>query len=141
MCVIIDANMAGDFVNNKEVTKPLKDWLKRKKVKLVSPPKKTILQKEYTKVEAFYRLLVEYQREGITKEVSEEDFRIAEEKLCEKDFESNDSHIIFLAEASGAKLLASSDKKLGADFKNIIKGNIYKKSSQKHLLNQNRCPK
>ena len=145
MCVIIDASVMTDYVNNKEYIKPVRNWLENKGGKLVWSAEKKLLG-EYKYHLEFINLLNEYQKLKIAKRISTEEVGKAKEKVEKKKeklkyrCKSNDRHIIVLAAASGAKLLASKDKNLGTDFKKIIEGSIYKDKSHAHLLSRNRCP-
>lgn len=143
MCVIIDTNMIDGLLdtNNKDM-KPLRDWLEKGKGKLVSP-QNSGLQKEYEGRVKLQTLLVEYNKKGVLKVVLKESIKAAEERLLDNSeimFQSDDRHIIVLAKASGAKLLASQDQDLESDFKDIIRGKIYKDQSHRHLLSRRRCP-
>ena len=142
MCIIIDTNMVGDFVNKRANTVPLKKWLDQGKGKLINPPSGTRLHKEYNKGR-FKRALARYRKTGVAVPISasaEEVENLSAE--LKPRLKSNDSHIIALAIVSGAKLLASNDKKLGEDFREHkdIRGKIYKDKKHESLLNQNTCP-
>ncbi len=56
---------------------------------------------------------------------------------------SDDPHIIALAQVANVKLLVSSDQNLHADFKNselIDSGKVYQTKSHSRLLSQSSCP-
>ena len=93
MCVIIDTNMAADFVNEKENTAPLRKWLDQRKGKLISPPAGTPLDTEYRG--KFKRTLARYRKTGVAVpiSVSAEEIQKLSDKL-KPQLKSNDSHII-----------------------------------------------
>ena len=132
--------MVGDFVNNKEYTVPLRNWLKKKRVKLICSVRGTSLDAEYKG--KFREILAEYYRDGIAVKIPAEEVTESLDNL-KIPIRSNDAYIIALAKVSGAKLLASNDEKLGNDFKKYIDGKIYKRGHRKSLqslLDKNTCP-
>jgi len=61
----------------------------------------------------------------------------------EGEIESNDEHIIALALIAGVKVLVSykeGDKDLIKDFKHLVRGKVYTRKAQKHLLTKDTCP-
>ena len=140
MCVIIDANMVADFVNEKENTAPLKKWLDQGKGRLISPPPGTRLDAEYRG--RFGKTLIRYRAVGVAVPISASAEEVENLSIeLKPQLKSNDSHIIALAIVSRAKLLASNDEKLGEDFKeHISKGKVYKYAMHESLLKQNTCP-
>ena len=161
MCVIIDTNMIGIDINPKqtndkeklekyEAMKLLRQYIKKRKIKLILPPKGTDLSDEYKKIEKINEFLNEYKSQEFIETISIEKFEDAEWKLEREKknynikYKSNkeDFSILALARASKTKLLATYDDDLEDDFKNpnVIGGSIYKYKTQTKLLDSNQCP-
>ena len=161
MCVIIDTNMIGIDINSKqtnekeklekyEAMKLLRRYIKKRKIKLILPPKDTYLSDEYKKIEKINEFLNEYKSQEFIKTISIEKFKDAERKLEREQknynikYKSNkeDFSILALARASKTKLLVTYDYDLEKDFKSpdIIGGSIYKRKTQTNLLYNNKCP-
>ena len=138
MCLILDNNQWGDFLNKKPDMLPIHNWLDKQRGKLV-----------YSNHERFKELSIKYQRSLQTyrqkgkaklvskKKVTEEIRKIEEESY---QLRSNDAHILALAKAEKIKVLCSKDKNLHDDFKKIINGQVYQKKDHKHLLVKDLCP-
>ena len=158
MCVIIDTDMINKYINPKPTNKKeilkqyeamelLKQYIEKKKIKLISPPKVNALSIQYKKISDTKGLLEEYSAQGFIKTIDPEDLKRAEQELAFKEkkhktkYKSNDFPILVLAKASNTKLLVSADEKLGTDFKKIIGGSIYKHKTKRErkLLDNNKC--
>ena len=161
MCVIVDTNMIGIDINPKqtndkeklekyEAMKLLRRYIKKRKIKLILPPKGTDLSDEYKKIEKINEFLNEYKSQEFIETISIEKFKDAERKLEREKknynikYKSNkeDFSILVLAKASKTKLLATYDDDLKDDFKNpnVIGGSVYKYKTQTNLLYKNKCP-
>ena len=57
-----------------------------------------------------------------------------------RNLQSDDPHIIALAQVAGVRLLVSGDINLHSDFKQIIGGSIYQTREHEHLLKRDLCP-
>ena len=141
MCMILDSNMFGEFLKPKnEDMKPIYQWLNTKNGKIIYsniPQLETEIQKSEKMIKKFQSLKESNQAKLIDKKDVNKSIKKIQRKFS---LQSNDSHIIALADASQTKLLCSKDKKLHEDFTSIIKGNIYQKASHKHLLTNDICP-
>jgi hypothetical protein len=139
MCVIIDANIAGEFVSRTEDCIPVVQGLVHGSIKIVSGHK---MKEELLKCSfrSLYKQLImagriiEFDALSIEREM---------ENIDKKQLKSNDGHIIGLARASGARILFSKDGNLHADFKNprLIsepRGNVYQNKKHEHLLKRRR---
>ena len=154
MCVIIDTNQLVKYVDQKdEGLKLLRQQIEKNKIKLIFPNLGSSLRSEYKKYRKFEKLSSEYRNQKWVKIVPEKKIKQArcnlraQERRRKISFQSNrqDFSILVLAKASGTKLLASNDQKLGEDFTNskIIGGKVYKDNNPRRLrslLNKNRCP-
>ena len=137
MCLILDNNQWGDFLNKKPDMLPIHNWLDKQQGKLV-----------YSNHEGFNELSAKYQKslknykqQGKTRFVPKEK---VEEKMKEikksHQIKSNDTHILGLAKAESVKALCSKDRNLHEDFKEIIKGHVYQTKAHEHLLTRDLCP-
>ena len=141
MCLILDNNQWGDFLDKKDDMMPIHDWLSNKGGKLA-----------YSNHEGFEELskksrkiLGSYKQKGQAKLVPK---KKVEEKMkeIEKSYniKSNDLHILGLAEAENIKVICSKDKKLHIDFKEMTKGKkgrgVYQTKKHRHLLTKDLCP-
>jgi predicted nucleic acid-binding protein len=143
MCLIIDANLAATVFGPSDARfAPLLRWLEGKGC-LVFGGK---LTEELARVGSARRYLVELYRAGRARKIEPADLR-AEEARIEAigGLRSNDTHVLALARASGARTLCSHDKNLHLDFKNrqLIDhppGAIYQKATKRnrHLLRHTR---
>lgn len=139
MCLIIDANLAGlvfgspphpDFV-------PVLDWLQQRDGCLVVGGH---LADELGRLERARRFVVQLLRAGIARqvpaaEVAREEAEVVATGLCE----SNDSHVVALARASGARTLCTHDRALQRDFRNAQlvakpRGSVYQRPDHGKLL-------
>ena len=115
MCLIIDVNVASDFVGPKPAAVPVLKWLLGKGGHIALGGK---LADEYRK-STLRGLWAELSRKGSVKLfkdnlVDAEQQTVEDTKLCKSD----DPHIIALARLSGCRLVFTRDKPLHADFKN-----------------------
>lgn len=141
MCIIVDANRVSVFLDKqKNESRPIHDWLSRGHGAVVYGGK---LTEELSKNDKMRRLLVTLNRAGQAKEISKADIL---EKLTAlpTNIQSDDPHIIALAQASGSRLLYTHDDNLIEDFKNANlisspRGKIYKREENANLLTQNVC--
>ena len=94
-------------------------------------------------------LMAEYKGAGKIKLADNDKYENAIEKFNETVLLSNDLHMLALAEASGATMLCTGDKKLMKDFeKHIPNAKIYpdseahpnSKKAQEEMLRENTCP-
>ena len=140
MCVILDANMFGEFKDqSNEDMQPVWNWLENKNGKIA-----------YTNTSKFDE---EWERGGVTdlikllkqaeklKEVPAPDVQQKENELIGK-IASDDPHIIALAIVADVKVLVSSDQTLHQDFKNrnLVGGRVYQTEKHAHLLTKDTCP-
>lgn len=156
MCAIVDVNAAHEVFGSRneqpatEAGQGFFQWLNSGKGKLVVGGKK--LEEELDRVPKFRMWASQAQLSGrlISKEkdsIDQEAKKIKENSILQSD----DSHIIALAQVSGARLLFSNDKDLQKDFKNpaIInepRGKVYSTISnqsftdaKKRLLDRHHC--
>lgn len=155
MCAIVDANAAHEVFGSSDeqptgAGKGFFQWLNSGKGKLVVGGEK--LEKELGRVPKFRMWAIQAQLSGrlISKErdsIDQEAKKIKENSILQSD----DPHIIALAQMSGARLLFSNDKDLQKDFKNpaIIsepRGKVYSTignnsftDAKKKLLDRHRC--
>lgn len=140
MCVIVDANVAGDVFATpcSADFQPLINWIESKDGKIVYGGK--LATELYFSSERVKRRIMELNRRGTALYFSDSSLaaelqRLEQTKLCR----SNDVHILALALATKVRLLCSRDKDLQADFKNpqILndpRGHVYQNASHRHLL-------
>lgn len=134
MCAIVDTNCAGEIFNpEKQVPagRQFLKWIDSRGASLVAAGQ---LLNELRKSERTRRWLAVASAKGILLEVDEAQVEkrareLRRQKadgsiLTERKCESNDAHIIALAQVTGARLLYSKDGDLHRDFKNhhLIKG-------------------
>lgn len=142
MCLIIDADVSKALQPPSADAQPILDAIKQRKVTLVTGGKNT---RELYKKAAIGRWIAGLVRANVVRVIPQAD--IEKEKLLLPTLgklRSNDSHVIALARASGARLLFSEDKNLGRDFKNRIfidrpGGFVYKNRTHIHLLDAATC--
>ena len=135
MCLILDANKYGDFLDPDNVDmQPVKDWLDKYGNIAYSPTPK--FTKELTR--KMKERFDEYNMAGKIKRINRKKVEDRQQKL--PNMKSNDPHIIALAIEAKVRLLVSSDRDLHEDFKNIIGGSIYQDRSHKKLLIGHKCP-
>ena len=86
-----------------------------------------------------YKKFMTYRKAGKLKRIEPVHVEKEKQALSKLKLKSDDPDIIALAQASKVKLLVSGDKKLHADFKEIIKGKVYQKKAHERLLTKNLC--
>ncbi len=142
MCIIIDASMFGLYCDrDRSDLKPVRKWV-------MGPGKIAYSTEgkygaELKRSKQMWDQIKQYRLVGKAELVSAAKIRAKMRALKQQNLKSNDSHIIALAQASGANLLAAEDKGLEKDFTNrtlIKNGKIYKNQSHAHLLTDRRCP-
>jgi predicted nucleic acid-binding protein len=139
MCLIIDANVAADFVNspNKPAHATINAWLEQHGGTISVGGK---LLTELTKVETVRRRLRVLLQAGRAKHypqdaVDSEQQGVETSGICQSD----DPHVIALARVSGARVLFSFDRALCNDFRNTNLvprpvGKIYRTARHRRLL-------
>lgn len=148
MCAIIDANVVGEVFgsNPTPAGKEFRAWIIKGSERLICGGK---LQEELERIGDFKKWARDALNYGKIKNINEEDVRMKMAQIQKESIQSNDPHILALAQVSGARLLYSNDKKLHKDFKNpaLIDpvGSIYstlmkKKDRQKLLEKKGLCP-
>lgn len=119
MCAIIDANVVHEVFgsNLPSAGERFFDWLERGNERLVVGGK--LLEELEASSEGF-RLWASEAAEAGKMRVLNKDEVDAKTREVENDggYESNDPHVLALAQVSGARLLYSNDGDLQADFKN-----------------------
>ena len=158
MCIIIDANKAGDFCQMKNpYMKKLVEWVgKGGKIAHGGP-----LVKELYKLNEIRNLVITWERQGSLIKIDNEKIKTREKEIKEKfkhnnmKLRSNDAHVIALAIESRARIVVTEDKKLIKDLKNrkLVgdKIKIYKeprnpkrikphKDMHKRMLEKSDCP-
>jgi predicted nucleic acid-binding protein len=137
MCLIVDANAAGDFLAQSSA---VTDWLlgSKGKPRLVAAGK---LKEELLRVGSVGRLLVQLDRAGRLRSASADILRREETRLrAQKNCKSNDLHVLALAIVSGARTLVTRDDALTNDFNsaqiiNKPRGSVYRDPAKhRHLL-------
>ena len=135
MCLILDANRYGDFLNpDNEDMKPVREWLRIKNGKIAYSPTQKF-RKELS--EAIWKQFVEYREKGKLKLINKEIVQSKQKTL--PNLKSDDHHIIALALAANVKLLVSADEDLHEDFKQIVGGKIYQNKTHERLLTRDLC--
>ncbi len=135
MCIIVDANLQGLFMDRHADMLPVHDWIKKKGGKIAHSytPK---FQEETTKL--FRIELRNLRRRGRLKLIASKDVQKQQNTL--PNLQSDDPHIIALALAAKVKVLITHDKELEKDFKRHVRGSIYHNKTHKHLLKKDLCP-
>ncbi len=138
MCLIVDADVGPEvFVPGRSVDfQPIRVALEKRRAVAVYGGK---LAREYRKMATLWRIILEYDRQGMLRTVSDAAVDRRTNALSKKGAcRSNDPHIIALALESGVRLLCSHDQNLHADFTDpdILKpaGSVYQKRSHQHLI-------
>ncbi|MCY4099714.1 MAG: hypothetical protein OXF46_02215 [Rhodobacteraceae bacterium] len=140
MCVIIDANVMGVFINStKEKNRSaweLKNYIQDRRILLVFGGKK--LKKEYRKNNDFSRWLRLQILGGSANVIDDKIINVEEKKLKIVSCLSDDEHVLALAKVSGARLLYTKENALAKDFKNrkLIGGKVYRAEPPKNELTQ-----
>ena len=139
MCIILDTNLYGNFMDPKnQDMQVVRDWINKKGRLAYSPIDK--IEKELSRHTSMRTTMRLYKRIGKTKEI-DRDLVEEKQKQC-RGLKSDDLHIIALAQAGNIKLLVSKDKKLHNDFKNpklIRGGSVYQTKKHKDLLEKEDC--
>lgn len=140
MCLIIDANVVPKvFVPGRSSDfQPIRVALEERRAVAVYGGK---LAREYRKMATLWRIILEYDRQGMLRKVSDTAVDRRTKALRKKGVcGSDDPHIIALALESGVRLLCSHDKKLHADFTDpdILRpaGSIYQKPNHRRLIRE-----
>ena len=140
MCLILDADVRGLFMQKKASMRPVWNWL-QKNGRIVFADKLKF-KKEYSP-----KLIRALRRQNKLKVVSHEKVEAADNELSKiltkrnYQLRSKDKHIIVAALAGKAKLLVSEDRHLGKDFKYLVSNSsIYKNEEHSHLLDKHACP-
>jgi predicted nucleic acid-binding protein len=128
VCLIVDANAAGEFLAK---SSPLRNWLLAEKgePRLVAAG---ALREELVKLADVRRLLTQLERAGRLRSAASDRLRQEADRLrADGQCRSNDIHVLALAIVSGARTLATFDHALMGDFRNagIIsrpRGSVYR---------------
>ena len=142
MCIVVDANMFGQFRDPaNEDMEPVWNWLREKNGKIAySNTKKFEQEWERGGVIGLIRLL---RQSGQLKEIPSQAVEAKEDELNRTDtIRSDDRHIIALAIIANVKVLVSNDRRLHEDFKNrnLVGGRVYQTKSHSRLLRKDTCP-
>jgi predicted nucleic acid-binding protein len=140
MCIIVDANVASDFIKESDDAKPVLDLVIEDRLKIVCDHR---LSKEWGN-SRLKKLTIQFIQAGRLFVYTQEQMAIEAEKLKKLSFKSDDPHILALARVSGARVLYSKDKKLHEDFKDskLIhspRGRVYQNQKHKHVLRKSAC--
>ena len=137
MCVILDTNMYGRFLNQQDTDmEPVRDWMERYGKIAYSPT--ITMERELRKSPKMKARILEYRQAGKLKLIDKKEVDVTAREL--KNLRSNDSHIVALAMCGNVKVLVSADNALRQDFIKIAHGKIYQYKEQKHLLGKDTCP-
>jgi predicted nucleic acid-binding protein len=151
MCAIVDVNVSHEIFgdNRPEAGEKFFKWLDSGSLRLVVS-RKLLAELNYGKAQQWIQqaILAGRVRQETTVKVDEREEKLIEEGRCH----SNDTHVIALAQISGARLLYSNDKALHEDFgnKRMIdkpRGKVYSTNERKDftsvharlLNNRNLC--
>lgn len=138
MCLIIDANQIGKFLDvNNDDMEPVRAWLSKSGKIVYSISGNSRQERELYK--SFPRKFREYSRANKLIRVNHSDVKKEIANLPK--LESDDPHIIALARLQNVKVLVSGDEKLHEDFKEIVGGKVYQTKEHKHLLTPDLCKK
>ena len=116
MCAILDANAVDDVLHGSPETAgyAFRQWL-FERGKLVLGGKLS----EELNATKFHELLQQLQQAGRVVQISASEIeQVAAKLLAGEQLQSDDPHVVALAQVSGARLLCSNDGKLHRDFKN-----------------------
>lgn len=115
----------------------MRDWLASKPENRIAYSKTDRFEREWK----HFKRRAELWQSGKLKFVDSQKVSSQEKKLEETPkLRSNDTHVIALAQVAGIKLLVTSgDRALQTDFKNIIRGKVYKYAKHEHLLREVIC--
>ena len=146
MCMIVDTNQFHKlFKKEDDSIKPIHEWLNNGGGKLVY----TLygkFGKEIKLVSKIRRYFEERKRAIQLKLIPKEQVEEGKEKIKQEakrknyNLQSDDLHILGLAQISNTKLLCSSDTDLHQDFKQLIQGSVYQNQKDEYLLTRDVCP-
>ena len=146
MCMILDTNQFDRFLSENEDMAPIHGWIEEGGRLVYSNYEK--LKQELENHKKAHKHFIALNRRARAVQIDKGKVSLAikeieiKNKKSHYEPKSDDLHILGLAEASGAKLLCTEDKDLESDFKQIIKGRIYKrKKHHSHLLTKSACRK
>ena len=148
MCAIIDANVVGEVFgpNPSPAGEEFRAWIIKGSGRLICGGE---LQEELERIEDFKKWARNALNFGKMKNINDGKVRRRTAQIQKESIQSDDPHILALAQVSGSRLLYSNDKKLHKDFKNPALvdpvGSIYstlmkKKDRQKLLDKKGLCP-
>lgn len=154
MCMILDADQWGDFLNAEKKNTPnmlrIQEWIGERKGSkrhgVLVYPSHGKFKKELDQSQQMREVLQRYVQSGAARPYSKERHDESWKKISKFPFTSNDPHVLAAFDASRATILCTGDKKLQQDFKNlrsnhrIRKGVIYTSGSPRDLLYDHRCP-
>lgn len=132
MCLIIDANRLSWAFSDEppEDARPLLKWLLHGDGRVVYDE---AFQQELGRVKSAHRVFLELTRSGRARFIKQVP------TTPHLEFQSNDGHIIYLARASGARIVCTLDRDLMQDVRNRSlldgpRGRIYQRIEHKALL-------
>jgi len=141
MCAIIDVNVVGQAFGDEHTRTPagnlFRKWVNQRQGRLIVGGK---LKRELARNSNFKYWLKEAVSSNRAKLIDDDEVARKVAILSEDNsFQSNDRHVIALAQISGARLLYSEDKNLQKDFrkKNLIdkpRGKVYSSPNHRHLF-------
>ena len=147
MCVIVDANKAGELMKRPPSADvmPLLKWLKQGGTLVFSTG--DVFDRQYPKSVREYFVNLSHSAQAI-----QVDFQRVKEKMAllpdtlqsDKSDGGNDRHILALALASRAEVLYTGDRALMDDFRDravmgSLRGRVYSGKRNKALLSRNLC--
>lgn len=140
MCIILDANLFSEYLQNTPDMVPVRQWLEgntrtRKRGRLAYSP--TAKFRAEVQRHPFRDKLVELRRAGLLKEIPTKKVAEEEDKLA--DLKSDDPHIVALAVAGRVSVLVSRDQALHNDFKRVTGGKVYQTAMHRRLLTPDLC--
>ena len=138
MCAIVDANIASEvFGSNRcPASEKFLEWVNKGRGRLVVGGK---LLEELEKLSGFREWSQNARLAGIIRTANEDTVNARAEQIRDAGIcQSDDPHVIALAQISGARLLYSNDKTLHQDFKRKIlvdspRGKVYSTVVDKSL--------
>lgn len=118
MCAIIDANVVGEVFGSErtEAGKEFFDWIDEGSGRLICGGE--LLEELEGSSPGFREWVIAASKTGKIKYTNEEEVKRKTAQIQKESIQSDDPHILALAQVSGARLLYSNDKKLHKDFKN-----------------------
>jgi len=136
MCLLIDTNIAVLFFKSKDFEAARTAILEGRCCVYYGGK----LRRELEKINEIRGILLALDSAGRAKALPDGPIDLRENELRNANAcESDDEHVIALAQISGSRLLCSNDDALGRDFRNkellnSPRGSIYKRPTHKHLL-------